>query len=121
MNFYDAWWFLATHSAFRHLRNGKPDVLDGFMDNLSVEVHRVDPVTREITDSPTGDVEVWLEAGPWATLPEEIGGIPPGEFAEIRSHDWRLDCGGRNYEDAIIAMADLVRRYYGDGRDGGEE
>lgn len=115
--FYDAWWFLAEHPAFRHLKDGEPDVIPGFMGNLSVEVQRVDPETRDYSDAPDAVTAVWLEAGPWTTLPQEdnpAGPITRDTYDEIGSHDTRLDCGGATYEEAIVKMAALVLEHYGD-------
>lgn len=114
-DFYEAWWFLAEHPKFNHLKDGKPDVLPGFMDSLDVEVVRVDPVTEErCPDGTPGAVtRVWLEAGPWSKLPDECG-EKPGTYDEVCGHDIKLDCGGATYEEAIVKMANLVLEHYGD-------
>ena len=114
--FYKAWWFLAEHPKFNHLKDGVPDLLPGFMDNLDVDVVRVDPVTLEHSDQPGAVTRFWLEAGPWDTIPPECfeEGHIPGTYDEVRTHDPKLDCGGATYEEAIIKMAALVLEHYGD-------
>jgi hypothetical protein len=112
-NFYNAWWFLALHPKFNHLKDGKPDILPGFMSNLDMHVAKVDPKTRIVSKAKNAVTEIWLEAGPWA----EITGEPPGTYDEVSSHDIRLDCGGDTYEEAIIKMASLVKKYYGDHKE----
>ena len=115
MNFYEAWGFLAEHPKFNHLKNGVPDVLPGFMDNLDVSVVQIDPLTGDYARGPGGVTRVQLEAGPWATIPAHCfgAGHVPGTYDEARSHDERLYCDGATYEEAIVKMADLVLKYYG--------
>ena len=114
VSFYDAWWFLAEHPKFNHLKDGVPDARSGFFDNIDVYVAKVDPKTRivEKDKSRNTEVEIWLEAGPWVPVDEQMG--KPETYSEMPSHDIRLDCGGKTYEKAIIKMAKLVLRYYGD-------
>jgi hypothetical protein len=116
MDFYKAWWFLADHPKFNHLKNGVPDVLPGFMDSLDVTVIQVDPVTGDHARGPGGVTRVQLEAGPWSVIPAHCFGPDhvAGVYDEVPSHDERLDCDGTTYEEAIIKMADLVLEHYGD-------
>lgn len=89
MNFYDAFEFLKHHPRGR------------FITALDVDVAMVNPDTREIDRDPAKNTrrEIWLETGP-----------------EVGLHDWMLDCGGESFEEAIIKLASLVEKYYGDDR-----
>jgi hypothetical protein len=51
-------------------------------------------------------VQVWLEHGPWEQLDKTS--LPQ------HTHDWDLDCGGDTFEEAIIELANLVKRHYND-------
>ena len=94
MDFYESWNFLENHKIF----NGE------FADGLWIQVVKINPETNQIeTDkSKNTKIQVWLEHGPY--------------FIEYRScsHDYDLDCGGDTFEDAIIEMAKLVKKYYTD-------
>lgn len=89
MTFYEAFWFLRTHS------KGK------FINALDIDLAMVTPLTREIDRDNTKNtrLEVWLETGP-----------------DVGLHDLLLDCGGTSFEEAIIKLAELVKRYYGEDR-----
>lgn len=105
MDFYTAWNWLYHHPSFFHLDIGNAP---GFMSNLEVMTAKVDPSTGRVEDDETRNtkVEIWLEAGPYTK--------EPGFEGEVPNHDYRLDCGGDTYEQAIIKMANLVLEYYGD-------
>ena len=93
MDFYTAWWFLANHKVFK----------DGFKyDRLWTHVAKVNPETGKLDDDMTKNtkVEIWLEC-----FPDDENG---------RFHDIDLDCGGDTYEEAIIKLASLVKKKYGD-------
>lgn len=87
---------------------------------LYVEVVKVNPTTKRIDDNEAKNTEtrVWLESGPW------LQGEKLNEFDRkhcpngMPSHDIKLDCGASNFEKAIIKLANLVLRHYGDGRSG---
>lgn len=98
MNFYDAWIFLNEHKMFRHL----------FENGLYTMVVKVNPETNEIDDdlSKNTKVQVWLEHGPWEKSADAI-------FPQ-HTHDWDLDCGGDTFEEAIIELANLVKKHYND-------
>lgn len=89
MTFYDAYWFLRTHPK------------GNFIAALDIDVAMVNPDTRRIDDDKTKNtrMEVWLETGPEQGL-----------------HDIMLDCGGESFEEAIIKLAELVKKYYGKRR-----
>ena len=87
-DFYTAFHFLYAHKIFEGL----------YLQNLYVEVVKVDPETKEISaiSSRNTETRVWFETGP------------------VGFHDLKLDCGGATYEEATIALANLVHQYYGD-------
>lgn len=119
-NFFDAWYFLKDHPAFFY--KGKWGELNqsGFEENLDIIVVKVDPSTGETTDdaNPNGKVTFWLEAGGFDDVSEsEKDFFPPeSEYFQkgIPVHDTRLDCEGNTFEEAIMALAELVMRHYGD-------
>jgi hypothetical protein len=80
--------------------------------NLSMFYAKVDE-TRTVNDdlSRNVNVEVWLEFGP-----EEYD--YPAEWYEetdrMEYHDWRLDCGGPTFDAALVELANLVLKEYGD-------
>lgn len=94
MDFYTAWKFLETHKIF----NGR------FYQELWVEVVKVNPETNAIDDDTTKNTQtqIWLEHGPFD---KDWGGC---------THDIDLDCGGDTFEEAIIKLASLVKKYYAD-------
>ena len=98
MDFYTAWHFLCEHKIF-----------NGFFENeLWIDVVKVNPYTNKIDDDATKNtkVRVWLEHGPYD---EEWNGC---------EHDYRLDCGGDTFEEAIIELAKLVQEYFTDDKGG---
>lgn len=108
--FYTAWWWLVMHPAFNHAGE-RP----GFTDSLVIDLAKVNPETSKIEDDKTLNtkVEVWLEAGPWID-PSEAGYPEDWAETEVASHDINLDCGGDTFEEAIIKMAELVKKHYGE-------
>lgn len=94
MDFYYAWHFLDNHKMFNGL----------FSNGLWVEVVRVNPDTNSIDDDNTKNtkVQIWLEHGPFEYYHNDT------------THDIDLDCGGDTFEEAIIKMAELVKKYYND-------
>lgn len=69
---------------------------------LDIEVVKVNPRTNAIDDNKelNTKVQIWLEAGAYRK--------------ECRTHDWELDCGADSFEEAIIELANLVQKRYGD-------
>lgn len=101
--FYNSYQFLTNHpifsfkdAVFNHI------TFSEFEDCLSIEIVKVNPETKTISDIKEENtlVQVWLEAGPYSE--------------ECRTHDIDLDCGGNNFEEAIIKLAELVKDKYGD-------
>lgn len=121
MDFYTAWHWLRRHPAFAYKGAlGKKFPCSGFEPALDIMVSKVDPPTRRIEDHADRNThtEVWLECGPYVEPDEE--GIKSGFYGEhwinygIPSHDINLDCGGDTFESAVIKLAELVRKHYGD-------
>ena len=75
-----------------------------FQSCLDVDVVKVNPKTNCIddNDSLNTKIQIWLECGPY--------------FENQITHDIDLDCGGNTFEDAIIKLAKLVKKYYTDDR-----
>jgi hypothetical protein len=81
-----------------------------FIDNLEFDYHMVDPTTRAVdVDNPSNNthMEVWFETGPayWNKYADEYAS---------NMHDIRLDCSGATFEEALINLAALIKKYYGD-------
>ena len=93
MDFYTAWRFLEEHKMFKGC----------FAYELWMTVVKVNPYTNAIDDDDTKNtkVRIWLEHGGYD---EEYGFV----------HDIDLDCGGDTFEEAIIELAKLVKKYYTD-------
>ena len=106
-DFYEAWWFLYNHPSFVDNENYQW----GFQDCLDIDVQKVDPKTCKIEDDKSRNTktEIWFECGQFVSSTNIMG--------KIREHDIRLDCGGDTFEEAIIELANLVKKYYGDYSD----
>ncbi len=99
--FYEAWQFLAGHPVFvREDDLFKEPSNWCFMRNLDIEVVKVNPSTNMIDDNESENIKpvVWLECG------------------THDDHDIDLDCGGDSFEEAIIELAELVEKKFGDYR-----
>ena len=100
--FYDAWQFLAGHPVFVRIDDMIQEPSSWyFMRNLDIEVVKVTPSTNRISDKESENTKtvVWLECG------------------TNDDHDLDLDCGGDTFEEAIIELAELVRKKFGDYSD----
>jgi len=97
-NFYKAWWYLFEHEYFEY------ENLSWFLRNLHIMVVMVDPKTKRVEDDEKRNTEVniWLEAG--ARKRDLDNNV------DVSCHDIRLDCGGKTFEEAIIAMAKIVKK-----------
>lgn len=108
--FHGAWNWLVEHPVFNQ------DYACSFQSSLDIMVVKCHPKLHRIcnNDKLNTATEVWLECGPGIT--EEEAGIPEaarvGRF--VASHDLRLDCGGKTFEEAILKLSKLVLKYYGD-------
>ena len=94
MDFHTAWNYLVKHKIF----NGR------FENDLWIDVVKVNPDTKQIDADVAKNTktEVWLEHGHYDP---ECGACV---------HNINLDCGGASFEEAIIKLAELVKRYYTD-------
>lgn len=144
---YDAWWFLYYHPRLC-LRSRTPEPEEsarelrakGFIvkrdkcgkywrlwrhhlrhaveSNLSIFYAKVDSGGHQNDDSALNLYpEVWLEAGPI-----EWGYATPwdNETSLIEYHDTDLDCGAPTFDEALVQMARLALKKYGDYKGGGE-
>ncbi len=95
-DFYKAWDYLNNHVIFRD-SNG----FNRFQECIDIEVVKVNPETKEIDDDKSKNTQtrVWLECGPYKK--------------ECMTHDIELDCGAKTFEKAIIKLAKLVKKEYG--------
>lgn len=123
-DFFTAYHYLYWHPAFTRVEK-----VEGlgvynepcFMQQLYVMVVRVDPATEHIdSEHPEKNTatRVWLEAGAWHS-DEDLRAIDKhwvGNGKGSFSHDTKLDCGGPTFEAAIIELAALVKKTYGDQR-----
>ncbi len=96
MDFYDSFHFLLKHPIFNNR----------FMEGLDLFVVKINPKTKHMDNDSTKNIktEIWFEAGPY--LYDESLGCK-------WSHDFDLDCGGYTFEEAIIKLAELVKKKYG--------
>jgi hypothetical protein len=112
---------LKFHEAFNWLQDHPmlvcPEIanLNWFPSNLSIEVVMVNPKTRRTDgDEPLTDVDIWLEFGPINTpTPEEAELWGCDTTTPIYGHDLDCDCGGPTFEEAVIKLAELVKKKYG--------
>lgn len=105
MGFYEAWQFLLNHSVFQ---KSYLERLSWFGSTaLDIDVVKVNPKNRRIEkdDLKNTKIEVWLECCVYG----EYDGDYSGEL------DHNLDCGADTFEKAIIKLAKLVQKHYGDG------
>lgn len=83
-------------------------------ENLSVDYQKVDDTGYVNKDrSKNTNIECWLEFGPyhWTKNFQEMWHDEP---VRMPAHDYRLDCGAPTFDEAIIKLARLVKRHYGD-------
>lgn len=123
-SFYRSWHYLNEHPLFWRFRS--PGMLQrprnhivyleheyGFgSDGINVMVVRTD-ITGLVNpdENLNTQTEVQLEAGEWSLFPEESQG---GQYVHV--HDYDIDCGGPTYEHAVISLAFLVWKKYGNDR-----
>lgn len=91
--FYQSWWWLQENHRWS-------------IRNLNIDVVMVDPKTKTVhPKNPSRDtlINYWLETGQMVN----------SELGDVQEHDIKLDCGGDSFEEAIIKLARLVKRYYG--------
>lgn len=78
---------------------------------LDVAYVRVNPKTGEVDDKDELNtyIAVWIECGPY------LGYNDDAKMQEY-AHDYDLDCGSNNFENALCELAILVHEKYGIGR-----
>jgi hypothetical protein len=85
-------------------------------ENLSVHYAKTDG-RRVTNDSKKNvNVECWLEFGSveYGYMAGEINADWDVNTGELNYHDWKLDCGGKTFDEALVKLARLVLRNYGD-------
>ena len=104
----DAFCFLGKHNMVK-TKSEKEDKnslgwASHFLNCLDIEYVKVNPVTKEIDVNNVLNTqdEIWLEFGIW------------DEKENIACHDLDLDCGGSTFDEAIVNLANLVKKYYDD-------
>ena len=95
MDFFTAFNFLENHPMI----NGK------FQKTLYIKVKKIPtPILyTENNDALNIQTQIWLECGPYE-----------GGFIY---HDVRLDCGGNTFEEAILKLSELVKKYYPENKE----
>ena len=111
-DFYKAFNFLRNHKLCEceiDQGNRRKSVVNYFDRCLSISVVKINPETDEIDANMSNNTktEVWLEFGR-AFIDYSITDDVMFE------HDYRLDCGGDTFEEAIIKLANLVDQFYYD-------
>jgi len=120
-DFYQAWWFLEAHPIFQRKMSAGFQTPD-FQGALDIHVARVDPKTHIIDfndDAKNTLTQVWLECGPWEDAEDFLpkGEVGTSGFMGAFTHDINLDCGGDTFEKAIVELANLVVKHYGEGKE----
>ncbi len=114
-DFYESWWFLNEHPMFINWEDVKDLEIDSewcndFLSCLYIYIPKVNPKSKRICkkDELNTLTQVWLECG-GIEWDDNFNGY-------IKCHDIRLDCGADTFEEAIVKLANLVMKYYGDGK-----
>lgn len=96
--FPQAWWSIANHPLLG-------DLVEVEM-CIHIDVVKVDPNTSTIGDDDTKntETEVWLEFG----FPE----LNKNGTVKCYTHDVDLDCGAPTFEEAVIKLANLIKKKY---------
>ena len=128
--FYDDWFWLNSHPSFASVTPRHPNHPDMdlrysmFMQCLDIMVSKVDPTTGRIEDKVEGQpsrnthTEFWLECGAVENVSETPNAAENYSEDAIRNgtttHDYELDCGGASFQEAIVKLAALVKKQYGE-------
>ena len=106
----DAWNFLRQHPyyAIPYKYEDQWYFCEGFEVALSIEYVRINPITNTIEDDAKLNTQnnIWLESGHWWIETDLIASSQHG-------HDTTLDLGAKSFEKAIIKLAKLVYKEYG--------
>lgn len=134
LDFHAAVRFLETHPAnTRELRVRGGVIHESFFwENLNIAVVKVDPKTKRIETKKNPnwkknrkgkrpvdaarntETNVWLEWGPWVEAEELAASWGDGATGDgASSHDWRVDTGGKTFEEAIVNLAHNIYVLYG--------
>lgn len=106
IDFYIAWDWLYNHPYYKHPEYG----FSTFGESLDIDIVKVNPKTMSIDlGNPNNNTltQVWLESGDTSYVGEPFNQYVP-------SHDYKLDCGGNTFEEAVIELYNLVRDNYGE-------
>lgn len=105
-DFYTAWEFIRNHKISKY----ENDPWSNFPHCLDIDAVKVNPKTKSIDDDESLNTEtnVWLE---FCNKTLESS----GKYF-VSTHWTELDCGAETFEKAIIKMAILVYKHYGDGK-----
>jgi hypothetical protein len=121
-----AFWWLQEHPLY--LKHFEYEIPESMWESGGLYIHyaKVDPKTKRITGdkSKNAHTEVWLESGPWYSYEIAVLTGEDPEFANkngLHSHDIRLDCGGDTFEAAILKLAGLVNKFYGNYKMGNKK
>ena len=111
-DFYEAFNFLRNHKLCEceiDQGNRRKSVVNYFDRCLSISVVKINPETDEIDANMSNNTktEVWLEFGRAFIDYNTTDSV-------MFEHDYRLDCGGDTFEEAIIKLANLVDQFYYD-------
>ena len=111
-DFYEAFNFLRNHKLCEceiDQGNRRKSVVNYFDRCLSISVVKINPKTDEIDANMSNNTktEVWLEFGRAFIDYNTTDSV-------MFEHDYRLDCEGDTFEEAIIKLANLVDQFYYD-------
>ncbi len=85
-------------------------------ENLSIFYTKTDG--KRVNDDGSKNIftECWLEFGAveYGYMAGDINADWDIWTGELNYHDWKLDCGGPSFDVAIVRLARLVRKHYGD-------
>lgn len=94
--------------------------MGGFNECIEIEPVLVNPETGCVDDDESLNTElhVWLEGGGWHDMSQsEYMPEPPNGWNDynkwVACHDYSLDCSGKTMLEAMLALADLVEKQYG--------
>jgi hypothetical protein len=100
-------------TCYRYHRHLVVPALD---ENLSIFYTKTDG--KRVNNDPKKNtkVECWLEFGPveYGYMAGDINADWDVETHEQNFHDWKLDCGGSTFDEALIKLARNIRRIRGD-------
>jgi len=97
-------------------RYHRHSIVSAIEENLSIFYTKTDGKRVNDDKSKNRFQECWLEFGSveYGYMAGEINADWDVETGELNHHDWKLDCGGSNFDEALIKLARLVRKHYGD-------